>query len=319
MLAYIIRRILGAIPLILLVLVINFIILHLAPGDPVFLFIQGGAGVTAEYVEQVRKMLGLDKPLGEQLLIFIINVFRGDLGFSHFYQRPVINVIAERMPITFLLVILSTLFAATAGIILGVFAGRHPYSLIDRINTVVAVFGYSIPIFWFGQLLIITFSIYLNILPTGGIPTRAMGEGSLLDWLSHLVLPVFTLGVIQLALAARITRASMLEILGMDYITSARAKGLKESIVTFKHALRNAVLPVLTVISVNFAFLFAGAMITETVFSWPGLGRMMFESLYRRDYPILMGLLIVTSTGVIVINLITDLMYAYLDPRVVYE
>jgi len=177
MYAYITRRILEAIPLILLVLVMNFVLIHVAPGDPVFLFIQGGGGTTVEYVEQVRQMLGLDKPLGEQLLLFVANVFRGELGFSHYYQRPVIHVIAERIPITFLLVILSTLFAATAGIILGVFAGKHPYSLIDRINTIVAVFGYAIPIFWFGQLLIIVFSIYLNILPTGGIPHRALGGG----------------------------------------------------------------------------------------------------------------------------------------------
>jgi peptide/nickel transport system permease protein len=227
--AYIARRILEAIPLILLVLVMNFIILHIAPGDPVFLFIQGGGGATEEYVQQVRQMLGLDKPLGEQLFIFMANVFRGELGFSHYYQRPVVDVIAERIPITFLLVILSTLFAATAGIILGVFAGKNPYSLVDRVNTIVAVFGYAIPIFWFGQLLILAFSIYLNILPTGGIPTRATGGGSFLDWVRHLVLPVLSLGVIQLALAARITRANMLEILGMDYIDSARAKGLKEN------------------------------------------------------------------------------------------
>jgi len=302
MYAYITRRVLEAIPLVLLVLVMNFIILHIAPGDPVFLFIQGGGGTTVEYVEQVRQMLGLDKPLGEQLLVFIANVFRGELGFSHYYQRPVIDIIAERIPITFLLVILSTFFAAT-----------------DRINTIVAVFGYAIPIFWFGQLLIIVFSIYLNILPTGGIPHRALGGGSFLDWVRCLVLPVLSLGVIQLALAARITRANMLEVLGMDYIDSARAKGLTENTVIFKHALRNAVLPVVTVISVNFAFQLTGAMIIETVFSWPGLGRMMFESVFRRDYPVLMGLLIVMSVGVVVINLITDLIYAYLDPRVVYE
>ncbi|MBW2031546.1 MAG: ABC transporter permease, partial [Deltaproteobacteria bacterium] len=159
--AYIIRRILGAVPLILLVLVINFIILQLAPGDPVFLFIQGGAGATAEYVQQVRERLGLDRPVGEQLLVFILNIFRGELGFSHFYQRPVAALIMERLPITFLLVILSTIFASVAGILLGIFAGTRPYSTVDRINTVVAVLGYSIPTFWLGQLLIIAFSVRL--------------------------------------------------------------------------------------------------------------------------------------------------------------
>jgi len=319
MFGYIIRRVLGAIPLILLVLVMSFTILHIAPGDPVFLFIQGGAGTTVEYVERIRAKLGLDKPLGEQLVVFIVNIFHGDLGFSHFYQHPVSEIIVERLPITFSLVILSTLFAAMAGITLGAFAARHPYSLIDTANTVIAVSGYSIPQFWLGQLLIIVFAVHLHVLPTGGIPIRALGNVSLLDWVQHFTLPVLSLAFIQLALVARVTRASMLEILGMDYITSARAKGVKERTVLFKHALRNAILPVLTVISVNFAFQFAGAMIIETVFSWPGLGRMMFESVFRRDYPVLMGLLVVTSVGVIVINLLTDLLYAYLDPRVVYE
>ncbi len=316
---YIARRIAGAIPLILLVLVMNFLLLHMAPGDPVFLFIEGGAGTTEAYVAQVREMLGLDKPVGEQLLIFITNIFKGDMGFSHYYQRPVFDIILERMPITFLLVFLSTFFAAVIGIALGVFAGRRPYSAIDRINTVVAVFGSAIPIFWFGQLLIIAFSIQIDIFPTGGIPNPALGGGGFVDWVRHLVLPVISLGVVQLALAARITRANMLEVLGMDYIMNARAKGLANRTVIFKHALRNAVLPVITVISVNFAFQLTGAMITETVFSWPGLGRMMFESVFRRDYPVLLGLLIVMSVGVIIINLITDLLYAFLDPRVVYD
>jgi len=317
--AYIVRRILSAIPLIVLVLIFNFIILHIAPGDPVFLYIQGGGGATEEYVTQVRQMLGLDKSLSEQLIKFITNIMKGDLGYSHYYHRPVIDVIGERLPITLLLVVSSTLFAALTGILLGVFAGNRPHSTVDRISTVIAVFGYAIPIFWFGQLLILFFSIYLNILPTGGVPSRILGGGGFLDWTRHLVLPMISLGVIQLALAARITRANMIEVLGMDYIDCARAKGLKENTVIFKHALRNAVLPVITVISVNFAFQLTGAMIIETVFSWPGLGRMMFESVFRRDYPVLMGLLIVMSVGVVLINLITDLIYAYLDPRVVYD
>lgn len=319
MLAYILRRIAGAVPLIFLVLAINFVLIHVAPGDPVFFFIQGGAGTTVEYVEQVRKMLGLDKPLGEQFLIFIKNICRGELGYSHFYQRPVMAVIAERLPITLLLVVLSTIFASIAGIVLGIYAGARPYSSVDHVNTFVAVFGYSIPTFWLGQLLIIVFSIHLDILPTGGIPMRFTGGIGLLDWLRHLILPVISLGFIQLALTARVMRASTLEVLGMDYIVSARAKGLKESVVIFKHAFRNAVLPVLTVISVNFAFQFTGAMIIETVYSWPGLGRMMFESVFRRDYPVLMGLLVVSSVTVIVVNLITDLVYGYIDPRIVYD
>ena len=317
--AYIVRRLLQAIPLILLVLVINFVILHVAPGDPVSFFVQGGTGATLEFVESIRKQFGLDKPLGVQLAIFLKNMFRGDLGYSLYYQDSVIRVIWERMPVTFLLVGLSMLFAAVGGIGLGVLAGKRPYSTIDRINTVVAVLGYSIPVFWFGQMLIILFAINLKILPTGGIPIAALGRGGFVDWCRSLVLPVIALGVVQLALIARITRANMLEILGADYVTSARAKGVRESVITVKHALRNAILPVVTVISVNFGFVLTGAMLTETVFTWPGLGRMMLDSLMRRDYPVLMGLLIVMSVGVVILNLLTDLLYAYLDPRIIYN
>ena len=317
--AYILRRLLQAIPLILSILVINFVILHVAPGDPVSFFVQGGTGATLEYVEKIRKQFGLDKPLEVQLAIFLKNMFQGNLGYSLYYQDSVIRVIGERMPVTFLLVGLSMLFAAVGGIGLGVLAGKRPYSTIDRITTVVAVLGYSIPVFWFGQMLIILFAINLKILPTGGIPIAALGRGGFVDWCRSLVLPVIGLGVVQLALIARITRANMLEILGADYVTSARAKGVRESVITIKHALRNAILPVVTVISVNFGFVLTGAMLTETVFTWPGLGRMMLDSLMRRDYPVLMGLLIVMSVGVVVLNLLTDLLYAYLDPRIVYN
>ena len=317
--AYIVRRLLQAIPLILSILVINFVILHVAPGDPVSFFVQGGTGATLEYVEKIRMQFGLDKPLGVQLAIFLKNMFQGDLGYSLYYQDSVIRVIGERMPVTFLLVGLSMLFAAVGGIGLGVLAGKRPYSTIDRITTVVAVVGYSIPVFWFGQMLIILFAINLKILPTGGIPIAALGRGGFVDWCRSLVLPVIGLGVVQLALIARITRANMLEILGADYVTSARAKGVRESVITIKHALRNAILPVVTVISVNFGFVLTGAMLTETVFTWPGLGRMMLDSLMRRDYPVLMGLLIVMSVGVVVLNLLTDLLYVYLDPRIVYN
>lgn len=313
---YLVRRIAGAVPVVLLVLMLNFLILHLAPGDPVFIFIQGGGEVTEEYVQQIRERLGLDKPLGEQFFIFIGNVFRGNLGFSHFYQQPVLRVIVERMGRTFLLVGLAISFAALVGISLGVLAASYPYSPLDYANTVVAVFGYSIPTFWFGQLLILIFGVFLRVLPVGGVPIidRTLGA-----WASHLILPVTCLSVYQLALIARLTRANMREVLNMDYIVMARAKGLRERTVILKHALRNASLPVVTAIGLNFASLITGAVVTETVFGWPGLGRLMFESLYRRDYPVLLGLLIVMSLGVVVINLAVDILYAMLDPRIHYD
>jgi len=316
MTAYILRRVAGAFPVVLFVLALNFLILHLAPGDPVFIFIQGGGEVTEEFVQAIRARLGLDKPLGEQFFIFIGNVFRGDLGFSHFSQQPVLQMIAERVGRTFLLVGLAIFFAALFGITLGVLAASYPYTPIDYANTVAAVFGYSIPTFWLGQLLLLVFGVFLRVLPMGGIPIVDL---SLSAWAARLVLPVTCLSVHQLALIARLTRATMREVLHKDYIVMARAKGLRDRTVILKHALRNASLPVVTAIGLNFASLLTGAVVTETVFGWPGLGRLTVESLHRRDYPVLLGLLIVMSLGVVVINLLVDLLYAFLDPHIHYD
>jgi len=319
MVSYVVRRLLAALPVILLILVVSFLVLHLAPGDPVTFYIQGGTGTTEEFVAAIRESLGLDKPLGVQLALFLGNAVRGNLGYSFYYHDSVAHVIGARMGVTSLLVFLAVVLASGGGIVLGVLAGTHPYSTIDRVNTFVAVVGYSIPVFWLGQLLVLLFAIRLKLLPTGGIPISALGQGGVGNWARSLVLPVLAVGLMQLALIARITRANMLEILGADYITAARAKGLKESVVIFKHALRNAILPVVTVINLGLGSLLTGAMVTETVFSWPGLGRMMLDSLLRRDYPVLMGLLIVMSVGVVILNLVTDILYVYLDPRIVYR
>jgi len=319
MLAYVSRRLLEAVPLIALILVVNFVILHMAPGDPVSFYVQGGVGTSQEYVESIRKAFGLDKPIIVQLGLFLRNVLRGELGYSFYYRQSVAKLIGQRIPVTLLLVAASLLCGSLVGIVLGVIAGMRPYSVIDLFNTMIAVFGHAIPVFWFGQMLILVFAVYLKVLPTGGVPIAALGGGGIGDWFRSLILPVTALGGIQLALIARITRANMLEILGSDYITTARSKGLSESAVTFKHALKNAILPVVTVIGMNFGYSIGGALLTETVFTWPGLGRIMLESLLRRDYPVLMGLLIVISVSVVILNLLTDVLYAYLDPRIVYR
>jgi len=282
----------------------------------VFIFIQGGGEVTEEYVQQIRERLGLDKPLVEQFFIFMGRVFKADLGFSHFYQQPVTRIIFRRMGRTFLLVGLAISFAAIVGVALGVLAASYPYSPIDYANTVIAVFGYSIPTFWFGQLLILIFAVLLGALPTGGVPMIRRG---VLDWAAHLVLPVTCLSVYQLALIARLTRANMREVLSMDFIMVARAKGLQEKTVILKHALRNASLPVVTAIGLSLSSLVTGAVVTETVFGWPGLGRLMVESLHRRDYPVLLGLLLLMSIGVVITNLLVDMLYALLDPRIRYD
>lgn len=317
--SYIVRRLLEAIPVVLLVLVINFVILHLAPGDPVSFYIQGGVGATEEYVAGIRKAFGLDRPVGVQLWLFLKNAMKGDLGYSFYYRESVTRIIGQRIPLTLLLAGLSLLLGSIGGIALGVASGMRPYSLVDVLNTMIAVFGHAIPVFWFGQILILVFAVRLKLLPTGGVPIAALGSAGIGSWVKALVLPVTALGSIQLALIARITRANMLEVLGADYITTARSKGLREYAVTFKHGLKNAILPVVTVIGVNFGYSLAGALLIETVFTWPGLGRIMLESLLRRDYPVLMGLLIVMSVGVVLLNLLTDILYAYLDPRIVYK
>jgi len=316
---YIFRRILESVVLLFIILAINFIILHMAPGDAVSFLVPPGAGVAEEFVENMRHQFGLDRPLGVQFVSFFANALRGNLGHSFYYREPVVRVIVERLPVTFLLVGLATLFSSVGGIGLGVFSASRPYSTVDRIATVVAVLGYSIPVFWFGQILVIVFAVHLKVFPTGGIPIAALGQGGLTDWVRSLVLPVTTLGLIQLALVARITRANMLEVLGSNYIITARAKGVGEYSVTFRHALRNAIMPVVTVIGVNFGYLLTGAMVIETVFSWPGLGRMLLDSLSRRDYPVLMGLLIIMSVGIMVLNLLVDFLYVQLDPRIVYD
>jgi len=276
-------------------------------------------GATEEYVAGIRKAFGLDRPVGVQLCLFLKNAMKGDLGYSFYYRDSVTRIIGQRIPLTLLLAGLSLFLGSIGGIALGVVSGMRPYSLVDLVNTVIAVFGHAIPVFWFGQILILVFAVRLKLLPTGGVPIAALGSAGIGSWIRALVLPVTALGGIQLALIARITRANMLEVLGADYITTARSKGLREYVVTFKHGLKNAILPVVTVIGVNFGYSLAGALLIETVFTWPGLGRIMLESLLRRDYPVLMGLLIVMSVGVVLLNLLTDILYAYLDPRIVYR
>jgi len=318
MLLYVLRRIIQAIPLLFLVIVVMFCMIHLAPGDPVSLFIQGAPGATPEFVQQMRESLGLDKPIGVQLVRYLGRVVQLDLGYSFFYQQRVDRMIAERLPLTLLLVAIATVVASVAGVALGSLAAAHPYSAIDVLNTVIAVVGYSIPVFWLSQLLIIVFSMSLHVFPTGGVPFRALGGVGLLDWTRYLTLPVISLAVLQLALVTRVARAAMLETLGTEYVKAARARGLAERTILWKHALRNAFLPVLTVITLNFSFQIGGALLVETIYSLPGMGRMMLDSLLRRDYPVLVGMLIVLSAIVMLVNLITDILYALLDPRIVY-
>lgn len=315
---YVIRRILQAVPLLLGIIILNFLLIHLAPGDPVTIFL-GDLGTSQEYVQAVRARLGLDRPLPIQLFIYVRSVLGGDLGYSYVNQEKVLTLILGRVPATLLLVGTSLILASVFGVILGVMSARKPYSLTDNLNAFVSLIGYSVPVFWFGQLLLMYGSLQTDLFPAQGmvsIRRPPTGFGYYLDVGHHLVLPVFALGLRYLVVNSRYARASMLEVLSLDYITTARAKGLPEREVFYRHALRNALLPVTTLLGINVGVIFAGAVLTEAVFAWPGLGMLMLNSVYARDYPVLMGLLVVVSTMVIFANLATDILYGFLDPRI---
>jgi ABC-type dipeptide/oligopeptide/nickel transport system permease component len=299
-------------------IIVNFLLIHLAPGDPVTIFL-GNLGTSQEYVQAVRERLGLDQPISVQLLIYMGNILRGDLGFSYVSQERVLTLILGRVPATLLLVGTALVLSSVFGVILGVISARRPYSLADNLNSFLALIGYSIPVFWLGQLLLMFLSLKLGLFPAQGmVSLRRMPTGLsyYLDVGHHLILPVLALGLRYLAVNSRYARASMLEVLSLDYVTTARAKGLPERRVFYRHALRNALLPVTTLFGINLGVIFAGAVLTEAVFAWPGLGMLMLNAVYARDYPVLMGLLLVISTMVILANLVTDILYAFLDPRI---
>lgn len=315
---YVALRLLQAIPLLLGIIVINFALIHSAPGDPVTIMVGPGT-VSKEFIEQVRHDLGLDRPLLLQFLIYLGNVVQGDLGNSYVYRQPVIDVVLSRLPATLLLMGTAYVLAAIVGIALGVISAVRPRSWIDNLASLLSVIGYSVPAFWTSFLAILVFALSLRWFPAGGmvdVRSTATGFGRALDILNHMVLPVTVLTFFYSALIARLTRASMLEILQSDYIVMARAKGLSNLRVIFRHALPNALLPVITVIGLQFGDLLAGAVLTETVFAWPGLGRLIIDAAGQRDFPLLMGVFIMSASLAISANIITDLLYMVVDPRI---
>ncbi len=317
---FVFRRILEAIPLMLGVIILIFLMIHLAPGDPIR-YLVGEYEVSREYVEAIRHDLGLDRPLHEQLILYIGSIMRGDLGYSFVKRQPVFDLIVQRIPNTLLLMGTIYLISAIAGISLGVYSAKKPYSLQDNFLTVSSLILFAVPTFWLAQVLMLLFSIQLDLFPVAGIMSLGKdlsGVDHVLDVLHHLILPSLAGAGTSLALIARLTRSGMLEKLREDYIITARSKGLDESTVFRRHALKNAILPIVTVMGMNFGFMLTGAALTETVFSWPGLGRLLYESLYYRDYPVLMGMLLIVSIMVIAMNLFTDVLYAFIDPRIRY-
>jgi len=313
-------RIFYAIVLLLAVLVLNFTLMHLAPGDVADTIAQAAGGIDAEVMEQIRIDYGLDQPFWVQLGRYIGNVLQFDLGYSFFYNEPVTELILQRIPATLLLVITAQILALVIGVVLGVFSARKPNGWLSHIVTFIALFGYSAPVFWTGLLLLVAFSLLIPIFPVAGMRDVTLVGLSFweqaLDIGRHLVLPMITLASIFLALYSRLARATMMEVLGSDYVRTAKAKGLTTRQVVYKHALKNALSPVITLAGLQLSAVVSGAVLVETVFSWPGLGTLAYQSIIARDTPTILGILFFSALVVIVGNLLTDLALRLVDPRV---
>lgn len=311
--AYLLRRLLATIPVMGVVALFVFALLHLTPGDPAAV-IAGDYASPAD-VQRIRHKLGLDQPLHVQLGIWLWHVGHGDLGTSIFSGLPVTTLIGQRLEPTLALTLTTMLIAVILAIPLGVLAAWKAGTWVDRLVMVLAVLGFSVPVFWLGFLLIYGFAVQLELLPVQGYVSFRTG---LIPCLQHLVLPSLTLGMVYMALIARMTRASMLEVLREDYIRTAHAKGLKPHAVLLMHALKNAALPVVTIIGVGVALLIGGVVVTESVFAIPGLGRLTVDAILHRDYPVIQGIILVFSGVYVLINLLVDIAYTFLDPRIRY-
>lgn len=306
MLKYLIRRLILMIPVVIGMTIIVFLILHLAPGDPVDLIV--GPNVTPEVYESIRRKLGLDQPLIIQYLRFMKSVVKGDLGVSILQERPVIELILERLPVTLQIGFAGFLITFVIAIPTGVLAAVNRNTIIDYSCMTGAMLGISLPTFWFGLLLMYFFAYKMRLFPISGY-------GSL----KHLILPAFALGLTNAAITARMVRSSMLEVLKQDYIRTARSKGLAERVVIYQHALKNAMIPIITLMGLRLGWIIGGSVMLEIVFSIPGLGRLMVESILSRDYPVVQGSMIVLTSSIILANILADILYAVVDPRIRYN
>lgn len=304
--AYMLRRLLLLIPVLIGVAIIVFAMVRLIPGDPAVAM--AGVHATPEYISQVRADLGLDEPIYVQFGVFANKILRGDFGISTRTKQPAFSVIWPRFKNTFYLTTAALIIASIIGIGVGIISAVKPYSIYDQVVMVLSLFGVAAPVFWLGLILMLIFSVNL-----GWFPSSGMGS------LKHFVLPSITLAANSTALIARMTRSSMLEVLKNDYITTARSKGLKENVIIIKHALRNALIPIVTILGLRFGMLLGGAVLTETVFSWPGVGRLMVDSILSRDYPVVQGSVILLAFIFVIVNLMVDILYAFLDPQIHYN
>ncbi len=325
MIRYIAKRLLQAIPLLLGILTVTFFIIRLAPGDPMDIYLEPSRRrqVDPEVIELIREKYGLDQPIHIQYVKWLANVAQGDFGESFRHRRPVNRLLAEAIPYTLQLTVLALLFDALIGIALGILSAVKQYSLIDKTVTVGSLIVYAIPGFWLALMLVLLFSVQLGWFPTS--QTRSMDYeflslgGKILDRLWHLALPVFVMGVASAAGTARYMRNRLLEVLSEEYVVAARARGFPERVVIVKHAVRNALIPIITIYGLSLPFLLGGATIIETIFAWPGMGRLTVEAVGGRDYPLIMATTTIAATLTVIGNLLADITYAAVDPRVSYE
>ena len=315
----ILQRILYGIILIIAVVVLDFLLIQLAPGDVVDTILTEAGGGDPELAAKIRATYGLDKPVPVQLITYLGKMLTGDLGFSYYYDESVLSLLLSHLPATLMLTLSAFVIAVFLGTLMGVIAALRPRSIFSHIVTFFSLLGYATPVFWLGMIILLIFALHIPIFPAFGLHSVPRPDGTLdriLDVINHLVLPTFTLAILYLASYSRLARASMLDVLGMDYIRTARTKGLSEFVITFKHALKNAALPVITVAGLQLGAIFSGAVLVETVYSLPGLGPLLYESIVRRDYPVIMGVLFGAAVTTIIANIITDLIYNLLDPRI---
>jgi peptide/nickel transport system permease protein len=314
---YLLKRCIVALLLIFLVASLNFVIVHLTPGGPQTIFLLN-PHISPQGRQLILKQFGLDKPLYVQYEIYIVGMFTGNWGTSYFYNEPAFSVIAQRVPATLLLMVPSLILTILIGVLFGVIGARKPFSFVDRFLSSLAFFFYAMPAFWLGFVLLTFFVLYLHVLPAAGM-TSTTGGGSVTDILSHLLLPMASLTLVNLANFSLLMRSSLMEVMDQNYITTARGKGLSERLIFFRHAMRNAMLPTVTMTGLFVGFLLTGAILTESVFTWPGLGLLTFNSIETRDYPIILSLFFMFSIMIITANLVTDVIYGFLDPRISFD
>jgi peptide/nickel transport system permease protein len=331
MLGFLLRRIIATVPVIVLISLLVFLLIHAAPGDPADLLLSDEA--SPEDVAEARRRWGLDQPVYVQYLRFLANIAVGDLGTSFRYSDPVLGLIGERLPATIELAVASMLIATVFGIPLGVWAGAKPNSWSDNVGSMFGFFGISMPSFWLGIMLILVISGYMNWLPSSGRSTYGIAQGaetgfyisqSLLtgnltaawDGIKYIIMPAIALGTGMMGLIMRVTRSSVLEIMSEDYVRTARAKGLDERTVLWRHGLRNALVPIITVVGLELGTLLSGSIIVETVFAWPGSGSLLIGAIQARDYPLITGTVLTYTVAFVVINFLIDILYAFIDPRI---